>query len=191
MNLYKQIRANRLRLNMTQEKLAEKLNVTAQAVSKWESGSGMPDITLLPELAAVFGVTIDALFETSEEMQLNRIEAMVEKETMLSHSDFDYAVSCLEGLRHNTEHKGRCLTLLADLHLHRANGLLKKLQNMPSEHLTSNPKPTITTGSCSTHAVAHWAIGVVPITLASLTIIRYLQRITLHICPDICGSRTT
>jgi len=139
MNFYKQIRANRLRLNMTQEKLAEKLNVTAQAVSKWESGSGMPDITLLPELAAVFGVTIDELFETSEEMQLNRIEAMVEKETMLSRSDFDYAVSCLEGLRHNTEHKGRCLTLLADLHLHRANGYAEKAAEYAKRALDVKP----------------------------------------------------
>jgi len=139
MNLYKQIRANRLRLNMTQEKLAEKLNVTAQAVSKWESGSGMPDITLLPELAAVFGVTIDELFETSEEMQLNRIEAMFEKETMLSRSDFDYAISFLDGLRHNTEHKGRCLTLLADLYLHRANGYAEKAAEYAKQALDVKP----------------------------------------------------
>lgn len=139
MNLHKQIRANRLRLNMTQEKLAEKLNVTAQAVSKWESGSGLPDITLLPELAAVFGVTIDELFETSEEMQLNRIEAMVEKETMLSRSDFDYAVSCLEGLCHKAEHKGRCLTLLADLHLHRSNGYAEKAAEYAKQALDITP----------------------------------------------------
>ncbi len=37
-NIGKQIRAHRLRCNMTQEKLAEALNVTAQAVSKWENG---------------------------------------------------------------------------------------------------------------------------------------------------------
>ena len=78
MNLGKHIRANRLRLNLTQERLAEKLNVTAQAVSKWESGSGMPDIALLPEISAVFGISIDELFETSEELHLNRIEAMVD-----------------------------------------------------------------------------------------------------------------
>lgn len=139
MNLGKHIRSNRLRINLTQEKLAEKLNVTAQAVSKWESGSGMPDITLLPELAAVFGVTIDELFETSEEMQLNRIEAMVEKETMLTRSDFDYAVTSLESLLHSSEHKGRCLTLLADLCMHRSNGYAEKAAEYAIKALEIRP----------------------------------------------------
>jgi len=76
MNMGKTIRENRLRRNMTQERLAQKLNVTAQAVSRWESGQGCPDIALLPELSAVFGVTIDELFERSQEQHLDRIEAM-------------------------------------------------------------------------------------------------------------------
>ena len=45
----------------TQLKLAEQLNITDKAVSKWESGEGNPDITLLPKLAELFGVTIDYL----------------------------------------------------------------------------------------------------------------------------------
>ena len=48
MNMGKAIRENRLRRNMTQERLACRLNVTAQAVSRWESGQGCPDIALLP-----------------------------------------------------------------------------------------------------------------------------------------------
>ena len=139
MNLGKHIKANRLRLNLTQEKLAEKLNVTAQAVSKWESGTGMPDIALLPELSSIFGVTIDELFETSEEMHLNRIEAMVEKETMLSRSDFDYAISRLESMLHKSEHKGRCLTMLADLCLHRSNGYAERAAEYARQALEVRP----------------------------------------------------
>ena len=139
MQLGKHIRTNRQRLGLTQEKLAEKLNVTPQAVSKWESGTGMPDIALLPELSAIFGVTIDELFETSEEVHLNRIEAMVEKESMLSRTDFDYAVSQLERMMHKPEHKGRCLTLLADLHLHRSNGYAEKAACYAMQALEINP----------------------------------------------------
>ena len=47
---------------MTQDQLAEKLAVSAQAVSKWENGVSMPDITLVPQLAEIFHVTIDQLF---------------------------------------------------------------------------------------------------------------------------------
>ena len=140
MNLGNQIRSNRLRLNLTQERLAEKLNVTAQAVSKWESGSGMPDITLLPELAAVFGVSIDELFETSEELHLNRIEAMLEKDSMLSREDFDYAISRLKNMLYKTEHRGRCLTLLADLYMHRSQGYASIAADYAKQALEIRPK---------------------------------------------------
>ena len=43
--------------------LAERLGVTAQAVSKWERKANSPDIALIPRLAEIFGVSIDELFE--------------------------------------------------------------------------------------------------------------------------------
>lgn len=49
-------------LGITQGALAEKLDVTNQAVSKWETDQCYPDVTLLPKLADIFGISIDALF---------------------------------------------------------------------------------------------------------------------------------
>lgn len=49
--------------NLTQWQLAEKLGITDKAVSKWEKGGGYPDITMLPLLAEVFGVSVDYLFK--------------------------------------------------------------------------------------------------------------------------------
>lgn len=46
---------------LTQEQLAEKLNVTNQSVSKWEKDINAPDITLLVELADLFGTSVDYL----------------------------------------------------------------------------------------------------------------------------------
>ena len=48
---------------MTQAQLAEKLNITAKAVSKWERGLSYPDITLLPKLAAILGVNVNNLLK--------------------------------------------------------------------------------------------------------------------------------
>ena len=48
--------------NLTQDELAEQLNVTAQAVSKWENEIGLPDISQIIPLASVFGVSTDILF---------------------------------------------------------------------------------------------------------------------------------
>ena len=50
--------------NLTQEELAEQLNVTFQAVSKWENETGLPDISQIVPLASVFGVSTDILFGT-------------------------------------------------------------------------------------------------------------------------------
>lgn len=52
----------RKELGLTQETLAQKLDVTNQAVSKWESDQCCPDITLLPRIADLLGISLDALF---------------------------------------------------------------------------------------------------------------------------------
>lgn len=57
----KRIAACRRSLGLTQDQLAEKLGVTAQAVSKWENDQSCPDISMLPRLAEIFGVTTDEL----------------------------------------------------------------------------------------------------------------------------------
>lgn len=62
MTLGTQIGLYRRKLNITQEALAQKLGVTNQAVSKWESDQCCPDVMLLPKLADIFGISIDMLF---------------------------------------------------------------------------------------------------------------------------------
>lgn len=52
----------RKKLGITQEQLAQQLDVTNQAVSKWETDQCCPDTLLLPKLADIFGVSIDELF---------------------------------------------------------------------------------------------------------------------------------
>ncbi|MBR3422976.1 MAG: helix-turn-helix domain-containing protein [Clostridia bacterium] len=56
-----QISQLRRQAGMTQEELAVKLGVTNQAVSKWESAQCCPDIALLPDIARLFGLTVDEL----------------------------------------------------------------------------------------------------------------------------------
>ncbi|MCH5279388.1 MAG: helix-turn-helix domain-containing protein [Christensenellaceae bacterium] len=60
-NLNERIAYYRRKCALTQEELAEKCSVTPQAVSKWENGLTSPDISLLPRLAEVFGITTDEL----------------------------------------------------------------------------------------------------------------------------------
>ena len=57
-----QIAYHRKRKGITQKELAERMNVSCQAVSKWEHRICCPDIMILPELANIFDVTIDELF---------------------------------------------------------------------------------------------------------------------------------
>lgn len=65
--LGKRIAFHRKRLGLTQDALASALGVTAQAVSKWENDQSCPDITMLPKLSEVFGVTTDALLGLEKE----------------------------------------------------------------------------------------------------------------------------
>ena len=81
----------RLECGMTQERLAMKMGVTAQAVSKWENDLSAPDISLLPELARTLGVTVDELLEGRKSQEIVPAEPEPqpepEPETTPSHSD--------------------------------------------------------------------------------------------------------
>ena len=57
----KRIAALRKQAGLTQEQLAEQLGVTAQAVSKWENDVSCPDISLLPKISQILGVSTDEL----------------------------------------------------------------------------------------------------------------------------------
>jgi len=61
MTLGKRIAHMRRAQGLTQEALAERLNISAQAVSKWENDLNCPDIMTLPKLAELLGVTTDTL----------------------------------------------------------------------------------------------------------------------------------
>ncbi len=61
LNMKENLRKFRREKSMTQEQLANHLGITAQSVGKWERGEGFPDITLLPSIAMILGVTVDNL----------------------------------------------------------------------------------------------------------------------------------
>lgn len=62
LKMHETISFYRKQMNLTQEALAQKLSVTNQSVSKWESAQCYPDISLLPQLAEIFEISIDELF---------------------------------------------------------------------------------------------------------------------------------
>lgn len=69
MTLAEKILYCRKRTGLSQEALAERLGVSRQAISKWETGEAMPEVTKLAALAKVFGVTADWLISDEEPVQ--------------------------------------------------------------------------------------------------------------------------
>ena len=61
MILAEKISEERKKNGWSQEELAEKLSVSRQSVSKWESGQSVPDLNRILEMARIFGVTTDYL----------------------------------------------------------------------------------------------------------------------------------
>ena len=84
LELGQKIRELRRRDGRTQEALAEAIGVTSQAVSRWESNGGYPDMEMVPAIANYFGVSIDELFGYNNE-RTKRIDELSKK---IDHMNF-------------------------------------------------------------------------------------------------------
>ena len=82
LNLGIKIRELRRRDGRTQENIAEALGVTAQAVSRWESGGSYPDMEMIPAIANYFHVSIDELFGYHDERE-EKIKTILENATKI------------------------------------------------------------------------------------------------------------
>ena len=120
MDIGNQIKALRLRRGVTQEAMAQHFGITAQAVSKWECGTSVPDIGMLPGLSAYFGVSIDELFALSDEIRMDRIQNMLWDVRFLNPADVENERQFLLEKARREPNNGDPHCMLAQLELHLA-----------------------------------------------------------------------
>lgn len=139
MEIGTKIRQLRMQRGMTQEQLGAELGLSAQAVSKWEASATMPDITLLPRLSVLFGVTIDELFSLTDESRMERIENMLADVRFLSDSAFSDAERYLRDKMQEPAAKARATLLLARLYVKRAEEFRDLAAPLARQALLLNP----------------------------------------------------
>ena len=139
MELGKKIKQLRFKAGLTQEQLAEKLGIAPQSVSKWENAVAMPDITTLPLLAEVFGVSIDDLFDLTAEQRLNRIENRMDTEEDLPQDVFWEYEEFLKTQLSDPRNKQRATDLIAYLYWHKMNAYAQKVRRWAKESVRLAP----------------------------------------------------
>jgi transcriptional regulator with XRE-family HTH domain len=140
MDIGNKIKLLRQKIGATQEQLGEKIGVSGQSISKWETGVTMPDITLLPILSSELGVTIDELFDLTAEQKLQRIEKRLDIEEDFSDAVFYEYENLLKIQLDEFEDRRRVLSLLASLYHHRAESYLRKVSKYAREAILIAPE---------------------------------------------------
>ena len=127
MDIGNKIKQLRQKAGITQEQLGAILCVSAQSISKWETGVTMPDISLLPLISSELGVTIDELFDLTTDQKLQRIERRLDLEEEFSNETFREYEKFLKNQLEEFGEDQRVLSLLAHLYHHRMESDAKKV----------------------------------------------------------------
>lgn len=77
-----QFKEYRKKLNISQEEVAERLNVTSQAVSKWECEKSYPDVDMILDIAAFFNVSLDTLLLGNGEDESKTVDGVQDDDTL-------------------------------------------------------------------------------------------------------------
>lgn len=139
MELGKKIKQLRCKAGLTQEQLAQQLGIAPQSVSKWENAVAMPDITALPLLAEIFGVTIDELFDLTVEQRFNRIENRMDVEEELPQDVFREYEDFLQAQLAAETYQKRATELLSYLCWHRMNSYAEKVRRYAKDAIRRAP----------------------------------------------------
>ena len=140
MHIGNKIKQLRLKAGLTQEQLGIRLGISAQSISKWETGITMPDISLLPLLSSELGVTIDEIFDLTTDQKLQRIERRLDIEEEFSDSVFHEYESFLKNQLDEAEDRRKILSLLAHLYHHRMEADSRKVSKYAREAILIAPE---------------------------------------------------
>ncbi len=140
MDIGNKIRKLRFRASLTQEQLADRLGISAQAVSKWENAVAMPDISLLPELSEIFGVSIDELFDLTADQKFRRIESRMDIQDELEPDVFREYEAFLKEQTEQGKEPQRAVALLAHLYHHRMEAYARKAGRFARQAILSAPE---------------------------------------------------
>ena len=78
--------------NLTQQQLAEKLNITDRAISKWETGKGMPDSSIMMELCKELDISVNELL-SGELIDMNNYNVKVDENLIKLQKQKEYAIT--------------------------------------------------------------------------------------------------
>lgn len=101
-NIGDRIKQKRRKLGLTQAELGEKLNITDRAVSKWEQGEGDPNLSIIPDIAKILGVSLDYLLLGKEEEPAitlddmdaeKRLSLLIKKDDNVNFKKYEYQAS--------------------------------------------------------------------------------------------------
>lgn len=114
-NIGRTIARERRRRGVTQEALAAHLGVSKAAVSKWELGQSLPDVSLLPRIAAYFSLTLDELFDWHDELTAEESAALYAEVYALAERDLPAARERLRAIAAEHYSDASLLLMLASL----------------------------------------------------------------------------
>ncbi|OUP08404.1 helix-turn-helix transcriptional regulator [Collinsella sp. An2] len=115
LNIGRAIARERRRMGVTQEELASHLGVSKAAVSKWELTQSLPDVSLLPRIAAYFSLTMDELFDWRDELTEGESAALYAEVYALGERDLPAAYARLRELVAEHYSDANLLLMMASL----------------------------------------------------------------------------
>lgn len=191
MEIGKRIKEMRQKRGITQEAMAQHFGLTPQAISKWERGVATPDIALLPDISAYFGVTIDELFALSDDTRMERIQNMLWDDRYYDPAEVETTREFLLAKGKKEPDNGKVYELLAEMENHLAQEHHEKAADYAKEALRRDPDLRAAHSELNAAMGGNVRIGMdAIITCRSNTIRNLLRRIRIIGVPT-CGSWTS